>query len=202
MSYAPSRALVIDAGSAGDAEPRVGGGALIGGVAPWPISPSGKPLVLVASLPATFLADNAGVDIGASRFASVFTTYAPGDYFLDEITYHGDPVELELLRRGATQVLVHDQGDLVHGPVEMPSRFIRADAADVKTASRIGGAPDLLQQNNDLDVEELRFALQIYGGELPFRDLFFLADGIGYLYLPTPRSSGVDRSGLFFVQVT
>ncbi|UDF32812.1 UNVERIFIED_ORG: hypothetical protein LHK14_23890 (plasmid) [Roseateles sp. XES5] len=195
-----SRALVVDPQSAADTtEPRIGGGALIGGIAEWPKGLSGTPLVLAASLPAAFLSETTGIDIGSGRYASVFTTYAPGTYFLDEITYDGDPAELALLRRGATQVLVHDAGGLVRSAVEMPSCSILLSEGEAQ--SRIGGAPELLQEE-DLAVDGLSFALQLYGGDLPFRDLFYLADGVGYLYLPSRSIAGIDRSGLFFVQVT
>lgn len=183
--------------------PRLGGGALIGGVAPWPHGPTGQPLVLAASLPAAFLAEHAGIAIGAGRVASVFTTYAPGTYFLDAITYGGDPAELALLRRGTTQVLVHVAGALVHGALELPAHGIHAQAGGGDALSFIGGTPNWLQ-NEDLELDGLAFACQIDGGDLPqpLRDLFYLADGVGYLYLPAQAAEGIDRSGLFFVQVT
>lgn len=198
-------------------EARIGGGALIGGVAEWPLSPfGGTPLVLLASLPAAFVASKVGIDIGPDRVASIFTTYVKGEYFLDQITYHGDPAELALLRRGTTQVLVHPRGEPVHGSVEVPPRRLLADTpADEEGAvgadeddipnpdSLIGGSPRLLQEE-DLAVDGLTFALQIYGGDLPepFRGLFYLADNVGYVYLPTSPAAGIDRSGLFFVQAT
>ncbi len=183
--------------------PRLGGGALIGGVAPWPHGPSGQPLVLAASLPAAFLTEHAGIAIGAGRIASVFTTYAPGTYYLDAITYDGDPAELALLRSGTTQVLVHAAGTLVHGALELPAHGLHARTGGGDALSFIGGAPEWLQ-NEDLDLGGLAFAWQIDGGDLPkpLRDLFFLADGVGYLYLPAQAAEGIDRSGLFFVQVT
>jgi hypothetical protein len=190
-------------GAAAEA-PRVGGGALLGGIADWPRDPFGRPLVLVASLPADFVAEKMGIDLGAGRVASAFTTYPKGEYFLDQITYHGDPSELALLRKGATQVLVHERGDLVHGAIEMPARCIAADTpADEDVHSMLGGEARLLQEES-LAIDGLAFALQIYGGDLPesFRDLFYLTDGIGYLYLPASVTKGTDRTGLFFVQVT
>lgn len=195
-------ALAFDALPAGPLDARLGGGALIGGVADWPHGPAGQPLVLAASLPAAFLAEHAGIAIGAGRIASVFTSYRPGDYFLDEITWHGDPAELALLRRGTTQVLVHAAGTLVYGALDLPAHGIRAQA-DGTAQSFVGGAPRWLQKE-DLALDGLAFALQIYGGELPapLRNLFYLVDGVGYLFLPARADEGVDRSGLFFVQVT
>lgn len=198
--------LAITADAPHPLSPRLGGGALIGGVAQWPRNPSGQPLALAASLSAAFLAEYAGVAIGAGRVASVFTTYAPGTYFLDAITYHGDPSELALLRRGFTQVLVHAAGTLVQDALELPAHGLHArqhDDGGGDALSFIGGEPNWLQ-NEDLELGGLAFAWQIDGGDLPrpLRDLFYLADGVGYLYLPAQAAEGIDRSGLFFVQVT
>jgi len=194
--------LVFTPAPASPSEPRLGGGALIGGVSDWPHGPTGRPLVLAASLPAAFLAEHAGIAIGPGRIASVFTTYAPGTYFLDEITYHGDPAELALLRRGTTQVLVHAAGTLVRGTLELPAHGIHAQPGG-DARSFIGGTPQWLQ-NEDLALDGLAFAAQIDCGNLPapLRDLFYLADGVGYLYLPAQPSEDTDRSGLFFAQVT
>lgn len=205
MGILPGNGFTLQAGDAVSPEARIGGGALIGGVCPWPVGLSGHPLVLVASLPAAFVQAATGVDIGADRFVSVFTSYVEGSYFLDEITYDGDPVELGLLRQGATRVLVHARGAPVHGPVEVPARRIHVDAAgrSPEASTFVGGEPVLLQEE-DLDVDGLVFALQIYGGDLPepFRGLFYLTDAIGYLYVPREPAGGVDDSGLFFAQVT
>lgn len=195
--------LVFTPAPASPSGPRLGGGALIGGVSDWPHGPTGRPLVLAASLPAAFLAEHAGIAIGPGRIASVFTIYAPGTYFLDEITYHGDPAELALLRRGTTQVLVHAAGTLVRGALELPAHGIQTQADSGDARSFIGGAPQWLQ-NEDLALDGLAFAAQIDGGNLPapLRDLFYLADGVGYLFLPEHAAEGIDRSGLFFAQVT
>ena len=91
--------LTFDTGPATPFDARLGGGALIGGVADWPCGPGGQLLVLAASLPAAFVAEHTGIAIGAGRIASVFTSYRPSDYFLDEITYHGAPAELECCAR-------------------------------------------------------------------------------------------------------
>jgi hypothetical protein len=212
---ATARKLELTSAQPAAAEARIGGGALIGGIAEWPASPFGNPLVLVASLPASFLTAHAGIDIGPGRFASVFTTYTKGQYFLDQITYHGDSAELALLRKGTTQVWVHDHGSLLHGAVEVPAHGLDVLAEtdpegeeygedDIPNPdSLLGGEPRFLQEEN-LALESLVFALQLYGGDLPepFRDLFYLTDGVGYLYLPAKPSAGLDRGGLFFVQVT
>ncbi len=196
------RALAFDASHPQSSNARIGGGALIGGVTDWPRGPLGHPLVLVASLPAAFLAEHAGIAIGAGRIASVFSTYLPGEYFLDHITYHGDATELALLRQGTTQVLVHAPGTLVQGGAELPAHGIRVRQGGM-AQSLIGDRAQWLQAE-DLALDGLAFALQIYGGDLPapLRNLFYLADSVGYLYLPTQTSPGTDRNGLFFVQAT
>lgn len=207
--------LKLGSNTAGSDDARLGGGALIGGIVEWPASPFGSPLVLVASLPPAFLAEQVGIEIGDGRVVSVFTTYTKGQYFLDQITYHGDASELAILRKGTTQVLVHPRGALVHGPIEVPAHHIdvvsesavddaKWDEDDIPNPdSLVGGEPRFLQEEN-LSVDGLVFALQIYGGDLPkpFTDLFYLTDGVGYLYLPAKPAAPMDRSGLFFVQVT
>ena len=99
-------------------------------------------------------------------------------------------------------MLIHPPGTLAHGALELLVHGIRIQAGDA-TQSFIGGAPQWLQ-NEDLALDGLAFALQIYGGELPasLRNLVFLADGVGYLFLPQGAAEGIDRSGLFFVQMT
>jgi hypothetical protein len=194
------------AGAATDAEARIGGPGLIGGMAEWPVGPKGKPLLLLASLPGSFVSEHAGIPMDADCFVSVFTSYFKGEYFLDEITYDGDPVELAYLRKGATQVLVHRRGEAVEGAQSMPARKLEVvgpDAAGCSYYSVIGGEPRLLQEE-DLQTEGLAFALQLYGGDVPdpFSDVFFLSDAVGYLYLPLSVAAEVDAQGLFFVQAT
>lgn len=207
--------LDLNAGDGAPGDPRIGGGALIGGSTDWPVGPFGHPLVLVASLPAEFIAATAGIELGAGRVASVFTTYVEGEYFLDRIAYHGDPSELALLRRGTTQVLVHERGSLMHGAIEVPARRIEArepvaelssdwNMGDIPNSCSLAGGAARRLQEEPLALDGLAFALQIYGGDLPepFRGLFYLADGVGYVHLPIQAAAGIDRSGLFFVQVT
>jgi len=190
--------------------PRIGGGALIGNVENWPTAPDGIQLTLVLSVPAGFLNENAGFDFPEEKFVSVFTYYNPGEYFLDFITYHGSPEELEWLGKGYTKVVVHDAGDEVFGDTVVPMMAIEVDSLELDDSapfqgSKIGGEPGLLQAE-PLDLGDQRFALQVYGGAYPkpFQGIFGLSDAVGYLFVATgldnPEKSG--DAGTFFVQVT
>lgn len=189
--------------------PRVGGGALIGRLLEWPTAPDGKQLTLVLSLPATFLNENAGSGIRHEKFVSVFSYYDPAEYFLDSITYHGSPDELEWLRKGYTKVLIHDEGDEVFGGTVIPMMEIELDPLEmdntvISQGSKVGGEPGLLQ-SEPLALNGQRFALQVYGGAYPrpFQDIFGLSDAVGYLFINTAvDNENTGEAGTFFVQVT
>jgi hypothetical protein len=188
--------------------PRIGGGALIGGVIDWPAVPEGLPLTLVMSLPTTFLNESAGFELPDGHFISVFSYYPQGEYFLDMITYHGTQEELDWLRKGYTRVILHREGNEVSGPVSIPAMAIEIGdtALDVNVAyqgSKIGGEPGLLQ-DEPLALGEARFALQIYGGNFPKPDrgIFGLSDAVGYLFIDQEPTANAKGAGTFFVQAT
>jgi len=187
--------------------PRIGGDACIGGVVEW-AAPDGNALVLAISLPAQFLNDHTELAISPDAIVSVFTCYSPDDYFLDNITYHGAPEELAVLRQGFTQVFIHPCGKPVSGSSVVPAQEIVVtecpeDELNYCDGSKIGGNIKLLQ-NETLDTGNLNFSMQLYGGDFPdgFKDIFYLADAVGYLFLPKNNEKPVDACGLFFVQAT
>jgi len=189
---------------------RIGGGALIGGVADWPAAPDGTSLTLVASLPAAFINAHAGMDLPGEKFVSVFSYYDPEEYILDCITYHGSAEELAWLRQGYTRVILHDRGAEQFGGVTIPAQAIELDAADIVEpvlfqGSKIGGAPGLLQAQ-PLALDGQAFVLQFYGGcfPKPFIGIFGLSDAVGYLFMSTasPGHAGPVDAGTFFVQAT
>lgn len=201
----PPRGLAFVPLDAADVEPaRLGGDALLGGVADWPAGLDGQPLALLLSLPAAFIAQCTGIAMERGQMVSVFTTYAPGSYYLDQITYHGDASELALLRKGATQVLVHPRGTPVRVGSPLAPYQLRIEDDGLRVGSTFAsGAPEFLQAE-PLALEGLAFALQIYAGDLPpaWRDIFYLRDAVAYLFIPLQALPGVDRSGLLFTQVT
>ncbi|MTW02888.1 hypothetical protein [Pseudoduganella ginsengisoli] len=185
--------------------PRIGGEALIEGVTDWPLSPNGLPLTLVASIPNSFIAKHTGFELPEDHYTSVFSYYSDSDYFLDQITYHGDPDELSYLMQGSTKVIQHRIGGNISKGTFIPSHLMEIGSFtsnDKDCGSRIGGNPCLLQ-NETIQTEEFIFALQLRSSDFPskFNDIFGIPDALGYLFLrENPQVS--DRCGLFFVQTT
>lgn len=191
-------------------EPRIGGGALIGGTAAWPATPEGVPLTLIASIPAAFINGNAAFALPANRFVSVFSFYDPDEWLLDYITYHGTAEELETIREGYTKVLLHEKGSEQFEGTTIPARAIELDTDNIDDnalfqSSKIGGEPGLLQAE-PLGLGNQRFAMQFYGGHFPkpFNGVFGLTDAVGYLFMSTDLADSSDAldAGTFFVQVT
>jgi hypothetical protein len=190
-------------------QPRVGGGPLIGGVLDWPTTPNGVELTLLMSLPTKFLNDNIDTNLPDDKFISVFSFYSKKEYFLEYITYHGDPSELILLRKGYTRVFMHDIGDEIHRANEITAMLIEikenlSGEVDHFQGSKLGNPISFLQ-NNQIKLENQNFVLQIYGGDFPenHKDILFLSDAIGYLFLDSnPNSGSTIDAGTFFVQTT
>ncbi|WP_063902042.1 hypothetical protein [Burkholderia stagnalis] len=178
-------------------DPRIGGGALIGGLVSWPTTSSGEELQLVASLPAKFL----GLE-GGDEYVSVFSFYSRDDYFLDRITYHGDPEEMRVIKVGKyTQVLFHKKGAEIFGGDVIPAKklIVQDETVQPYQGSGIGMPPGFLQ-NENLNIDQgLEFSLQLYSGDFPsgWTDIFGLSDAVAYLFIDKDK-----REGLFFVQVT
>ncbi|WPH17155.1 hypothetical protein [Variovorax paradoxus] len=198
-----SKALVFST-STTDLESRIGGRALIGGVATWPIAPNGEPLTLVATLFGQFLTEHTSVKMPDNKIVSVFSYYSASDYFLDQICFHGDSDELKTIQSGYTAVIVHGVGQPISQGVFLPARKI--DTTPIPeheeatfTGSKIGGTPCYLQQEN-ISVKQ-PFLLQLYSGDYPtpFTDIFGLSDAVGYVFSESSEKFG---SGLFFVQTT
>lgn len=194
--------------STNDLTPRIGGPAMIGGVIDWPLAPDEKPLTLLLSMPSDLLNLFAGTHLAEKSMVSVFSYYSPNDYFLDFITYHGDPIELQNIKNGYTKVIVHTPGHAILGNISIPAKQIDFGTTNIEesepfTGSKIGAPSGLLQQEN-LDISGYVFALQLYGNDFPkaFTDIFFLSDAVGYLYLSESTDAETDVHGLFFVQTT
>ncbi|WP_175954863.1 hypothetical protein [Burkholderia sp. BCC0405] len=189
--------LLMDSECYDALEPRIGGGALIGGLVAWPTTSSGEELQLVASLPATFLEVE-----GGAEYISVFSFYSKDDYFLDRITYHGDPGEMAIIKGGrTTQVVFHEKGGEVFGRDVIPARrlIVGDDVAQPYQGSGIGASPGFLQ-NESLALDQgLEFSLQLYSGDFPenWTDIFGLSDALAYLFVDKDKCEG-----LFFAQVT
>ncbi|MHC8319080.1 DUF1963 domain-containing protein [Pseudomonas sp. LB3P31] len=187
----------------------VSSGITLGGqaaeVVAWPLNPDGDPLTLVASI-------NCSKIKGYTKKSSmptegvlyIFSTYSKSDYFLENITYSGDPSELESILSGYTLVVLGNGGVFQASPVdsipEMATELIdkQIEDKDFPVFSMISDlAPNgmIVPEGLILDYD---FTCQLYSADFsePFKDIFYLSDAVGYLFLKKDGSG----EGLFFVQ--
>jgi len=198
-----SKEVLLDSSIGNDSmNPRIGGLAFLPTKIEWPKNPDGEKLVLVASIPTNFIEDCTGIHL-EKKFVSVFTTYNPDDYFLDLVSYHGDEEEKEMILKGYTKVIYHDDGDPINNSkYVIPARRMMISEKEINndsifTGSKIGGTAGLLQNKSLPLVEGKTFCIQFYGGDFPkdYDGIFDLSDAVGYLFLDS-------LSGIFFVQAT
>jgi hypothetical protein len=90
----------------------------------------------------------------------------------------------------------------------VPSRRIELSLLDATedatySGSKFAGQPGLLQQE-ELSVEGLKYALQFYSADFPeeFKDIFYLTDAVGYLFIKPQATLQDNEVGLFFIQAT
>lgn len=165
-------------------EPRIGGLSCLPEEFSWPENPDGEKLTLAMHLPARFLNETLGCTYPEATAISVFTTYNRNNYFLDNIVYHGDPLELDIIKRGFTKVIVHPIGQPRNeSEFTVPARAITLgdriedEVGASFTGSKLGGSPGYLQ-NESLQLDEFMFCVQLYGGDYPeeYNDIFYLSD--------------------------
>lgn len=184
-------------------------GIILGGqtaeIVEWPVNPDGEPLLLVASFDcarvksvvrSSVLPDNG--------MLYVFSTYSKSEYFLENITYSGDPSELAGILSGYTKVVYSQGGGAQSSPVDsiprsetnLIDRIVGDD--DFPVFSMISDvAPRGIIEVDDLNLE-YGFFCQLYSSDFsePFKDIFYLTDAVGYVFLKRDNSG----EGLFFVQ--
>ncbi|MDE6251949.1 MAG: DUF1963 domain-containing protein [Lachnospiraceae bacterium] len=183
---------------------RIGGKSFLPNDIKWPVNPNGDKLVLILNLPTNFLNTNCETNFPKDMIISVFTTYNPEDYFLDSIVYHGNAEELDNIKNGFTQVILHPIGSLRNdSEFLIPARKIIVEKEINKEneyyGSLLGNPPVFLQQER-LELDSYQFCMQIYGEDFPdeFQDIFYLDESIGYLFLN--KEGNLNDTGLFFTQ--
>jgi hypothetical protein len=161
-------------------------------VSSWPYNPDGDPLLLVATIDFALLKGQA--NLGAlpdSGYISIFSTYSKSDYFLENITYSGDPSELENIRAGYTVVTYSDNTTVEISPAGGIPKVL-TDLVDTELAA--GEFPVFsmcsTQPPTGLEVPadisaDYEFGLQLYSSDFPepYEDIFYLTDAIGHLFL-------------------
>ena len=181
---------------------RIGGKALLPATHEWPVNADGEPLVLIISLPASFLNEIRDFSIPSHLYVSVFSTYSKDGYFLDSITSSGQEDSISDISDEYTKVLFHGKGiPRNESPYLVPAKGVeveKEEAFDNYTGSKIGNEPGWLQ-NENIDFGKFRFVLQLYSSDFPedYEDIFYLTDAVGYLFV-----SDNDKEGRFFVQST
>ena len=182
---------------------RIGGKALLPDIHEWPENPDKEPLVLIVSLPASFLNERIGLSMPSNLYVSVFSTYSKDGYFLDSITYNGEKNTVSDIGNKYTRVVIHEEGKprneslYLIPALEIVTGDIPEDNNNY-TGSKIGDTPGWLQ-NEIFDLEKFIFILQLYSSDFPqeYEDIFYLTDAVGYLFVNENYSEG-----RFFVQST
>ena len=192
----------VDNGSKNDELAYIGGKSFLPNNIMWPKNPNGNNLILLMTIPTTFLNKYFDNEFIQNKIISVFTTYDKKDYFLDSIVYNGSDEELNTIKEGFTKVIFHDIGNIVRNECEfeIPKKIFELELIEVDGeygGSKLGGKPYLLQKN-ELKLKNYEFILQIYGNDFPeeYNDIFYLSDSIGYLYLDKRNNR------IFFTQCT
>ena len=194
--------IFVDNGSKNGELAYIGGKSFLPNNIMWPKNPNGNNLILLMTIPTTFLNKYFNNRFIQDRIISIFTTYDAEDYFLDSIVYNGSDEELNNIKEGFTKVIFHDIGNMVRNECEfeIPKKIFELELIEVDGeygGSKLGGKPYLLQKN-ELKLKNYEFILQIYGNDFPeeYNDIFYLSDSIGYLYLDK------RNNGIFFTQCT
>ncbi len=179
-----------------------GGEARVGA---WPKNPQGEPLLLVATFECSKFNQAVNLNIMPDdSLLYVFSTYSNSDYFLDSVTYGGDPAELKGILSGYTKVMVADAKAHQSSPIESIPKLSTEFQDDTVSEDEFivssmfsATFPKALVLPGEIR-KDYDFVCQLYSSDFPdpFKDIFYLTDAVGYLLL---KKSGAGE-GLFFVQ--
>lgn len=174
----------------------------------WPKNPDGNYLTLLFTIDCqSFQKETNRVDIPAVGFIHVFSTYDRQDYFLDVITYSGDPEELRLVESGYTLVVYSVDEQSIKSPLECMPR-LNMELIDYEIGEDEFSLASLVSEvtpNGVLSAkalsEDYTFFCQIYSSDFPepFQDALYLTDALGFLFIRKVQDES-NLFGLFFVQ--
>jgi len=210
MEHTISVKRILAAASADDAVITLGGDRAR--LAAWPLDPEGEPLRLVATVDcAAFKAATDAPSMPARGHLQVFSTYSKTDYFLENIVYDPDyfvlPDGSDQARPAYTLVTFSASGSAVPSqtspvdsipamPMLLHEETVGADDFPVFSLTAAEPPKGLVVPAALQD--DYAFVLQLYSSDFPepFKDIFYLTDAVGYLFLKKDASG----QGVFFVQ--
>ncbi len=184
---------------------KFGGGAFIEGE--WPKNPIGEDLTLLLTINGNKLNKKISeFELLKDKYISVFSTYNENRYFLDDIVFFGDDVELNYIKSGFTKVTLSEKSKLSVNRNELSLKKIDLEERELNT----NDYPAFSFLSNEIPngmvgyeglLKEYIFICQLYSKDIPSKDggILGLSDAIGYLFLRKEIKDHND-AGLFFVQ--
>lgn len=170
-------------------------------------NPIGEDLVLLFSINSNKVNSYINEEIFPSdTFISVFSTYNKDRYFLDDIVYFGDDIELNHIKTGYTKVIVKKLSECFDD--EKISNPVNVDIEKYELDSNLFPAFSFISKdipNGLIGVEglldEYYFIGQFYSAEIPIKngEVLGLSDANGYLFL-RKKLQHEEHDGIFFVQ--
>lgn len=197
--------LICASSDNNDSGIKFGGGAFI--EKDWPKNPLGEDLALLMTIDSNKLNNEISrFKLPKGSYISVFSTYNENRYFLDDIVFFGDDVELNYIKSGFTKVTVSNSSQLNKSGNTFPCQRIKLNKKQINNEDY----PAFSFLSNEIPngivgydkiVKDYDFICQLYSTDIPSKDggALGLSDAIGYLFLKK-NIDDVDNAGLFFVQ--
>lgn len=184
---------------------KFGGGAFIDGE--WPKNPIGEDLTLLFTIDNDKL--NEIVDtfkLPQGKYISVFSTYNKDRYFLDDVVFFGDNVELNYIKSGFTRVTLSESSKMSVNSHSLSCKNVKLQVRELDSSAY----PAFSFLSNKIPngmvgyeglLSEYDFICQLYSADIPSDDggVLGLSDAVGYLFLKKEVKDYND-AGLFFVQ--
>ncbi|WP_049602225.1 MULTISPECIES: DUF1963 domain-containing protein [Yersinia pseudotuberculosis complex] len=184
---------------------KFGGGAFIENE--WPKNPLGEDLSLLLTINNDQLNKNNNFfHLPDGKFISVFSTYNENRYFLDDIVFFGDDVELDYIKSGFTRVTLSESSKLSVNNNHLACKNIKLEERkimdnDYPAFSFLSNQIPNGMIGSEKLIKEYNFICQLYSADIPSKDggILGLSDAIGYLFLKKDIDD-YNNAGLFFVQ--
>ncbi|OKP23409.1 hypothetical protein [Serratia fonticola] len=188
-----------------DSGVKFGGGAFIEGE--WPKNPIGEDLTLLLTIDSDKLNERVNTfKLPEGKYISVFSTYNENRYFLDDVVFFGDDVELNYIKSGFTRVTLSESSKLSVNSNNLNCKNVKLevrelDSSDYPAFSFLSNEIPKGMVGYESLLSEYNFICQLYSADIPSEDggVLGLSDAVGYLFLKKEIEDYND-AGLFFVQ--